>query len=121
MPSALLPSTCQTSFHCAPAAMTPAMAVTAFSLGPAAAAAGGGPPFPFPPLPLPGGGGVLQVLIRSGYFGSDGACTPGPLVKPAGGACWLHAIAAPKTPIVSIAPDLIEDLLSAFQNIKTPI
>src|SRR5215471_7480315 len=69
MPSALLPSTCQTSFHCAPAAMTPGMAVTVVSLGPAAAAAGAGPPFPFAPLPLPGGGGVLHVLIRSGYFG----------------------------------------------------
>src|ERR1700678_3339287 len=55
IPSALLPSTSQISFHFCPAATTPGISVTVYSLGPGAAASGRGPRAG-PRAPLAGGG-----------------------------------------------------------------
>src|SRR5262245_47211634 len=77
MPSALLPVPIQMDFHFLPAAMTPEISVTAYSLcsgGPAVAFAGAAPPRPAPPAPAPGaaprpappprgGGGTLHCFI----------------------------------------------------------
>src|SRR6185295_7226286 len=125
MPSALLPSTCQASFHCWPGAMTPAipMIVTACGL-----AAGAGPfacpPLAAPPLawpPLPTGGGTLQVFSSSGCLGSLGACTPGPDFWAAGGA-WQKAADAPSAPItiITILVDLIKASCGSNRDARVP-
>src|SRR6202453_404650 len=104
MPSALLPSTSQISFHFCPAAITPGISVIVYSLGPGAAAAGAGPRLGPPFL---AGGGTLQVFSTSGSLESLGACTPGPVFNPAGDGIWPQAAIAPNI-TASIAVDFIQ-------------
>src|SRR5690242_18402814 len=116
MPSALLPSTCQTSFHCCPAAITPGISVTVYGRGPlsgALAAPRRGPP-------ARDGGGVLQAFSTSGSLSSAADCTPGPDRLPVGGTICAHTATAPSIPsiITQIPVDLIEPPRPAFQNIK---
>src|SRR5271155_3942099 len=106
IPSALLPSTSQISFHFSPAATTLGISVTVYSLGPGGAAGGRGPGGR-PPL---AGGGTLQVFSTSGSLESFGACTPGPDFDPAGDGIWPSAAIAtspPKT-TASIPIDFIK-------------
>src|SRR5579862_8995890 len=107
MPSALLPSTCQTSFHCCPAAITPGISVT--SLGPGSAAAGAGTRRG-KPAPL-GGGGTLHVFNTSASFASLGACTPGPVFNGAAeGFC----------PSATIAPSIAHATAQTPNDFMTP-
>src|SRR5207237_357206 len=86
MPSALLPVPVQMDFHFCPAAITPGISFTAYSLGTGGTAglfagAGAAPPAARPPPPPPprGAGGTLHlVFIKSAYLASAAACTPGP-------------------------------------------
>src|SRR5262245_34049836 len=95
MPSALLPVPFQMDFHFCPAAITPGISITAYSLGaggpaaallppprpapPPAPAAAPCPPAPPPPRPPRAAGGVLHLpATNSAYLASDGAWTPGP-------------------------------------------
>ena len=107
MPSALLPSTCQISFHCCPAATTPGISVTVYSLGPAGAGAARAL------VRRPAASGRRRSLARLQHLRFScvlGACTPGPDRCPAGGGIWHKAVAAPSTPstIVSIPVDFIK-------------
>src|SRR5579863_10311255 len=121
IPSALLPSPCQTSFHRCPAAITPGISVTVYSRGlggpPPAAFAGAGPgPFGGPPLAPPprAWGGTLQVLIKSAYPGSRVACTPGP-DRPPAGCPWPNTTIEPATP--NTAAKIFDFITSSvFQN-----
>src|SRR5262245_11461025 len=74
MPSALFPVPVQMDFHCWPAAMTPGISVTMYSLfagGPCAAALPPAPPRGAPPRPA---GGVLHLdATNSAYRASAGA------------------------------------------------
>src|SRR5271165_3321246 len=117
IPSALLPSTSQISFHFCPAATTPGISVTVYSLGLGSAAAPGRGPGG---RPVGAGGGTLHVFNTSGSFESRGACTPGPVVFPAGGGGWHNPIIAPRPPntTANIPIDFIQPPFSASQNIK---
>src|ERR1700722_14886393 len=114
MPSALLPSTCQISFHGCPAATTPGISVTVLGPGVSAAAAGGR-------RGKAGAvGGTLQVFRTSGSLLSRAACTPGPDVFPGGIGIWAEA-ATPPSPAnitASTALDFISLPISAPQNIN---
>src|ERR1700691_91325 len=88
MPSALLPSTCQISFHGCPAATTPGISVTV--LGPGVSAAAGGRRGNAGAV-----GGTLQVFRTSGSLVSPAACTPGPEVFPGGFGIWDRAAKPP--------------------------
>src|SRR6202453_2136489 len=112
MPSALLPSTSQMSFHCCPAATTPGISVTVLGPGASAAALGGRRGNP------PPAGGTLQVLSTSGSLLSRAACTPCPVVSPGGFGIWPKATMAPSPPnrTTSSVFDFIQPPISAFQN-----
>src|SRR5215470_14399969 len=110
MPSALFPVPVQTDFHCCPAAITPGIKSTLYSLfsgGPAAAlfgpraspprpaAGAAAAPAPRPPPPPRWGGGTLHFAIASAYLASCGAWTPGPCC---GAGAWPNTTMAPRQP-----------------------
>src|SRR5215471_11889344 len=125
MPSALLPVPVQIDFHFCPAAITPGISVTMYSLcagGPAAASPPRAPPRAASgPRPPPrGAGGFLHFMAtHSAYLASCGAWTPGPCwsaAEAAGGAgagVWPNTtIAIRQTSTVNRIPlDLINKLL----------
>ena len=66
MPSPLLPACCQTNVHFRPAAITPGISVTVYSLRPCGGGAPRAPPAaPARPRPPLAGGGVLHIAINA--------------------------------------------------------
>src|SRR5262245_12979433 len=122
IPSALFPRPVQMDVHFCPAAITPGISVTVYSLGAgAAAAACPAPPARAPPPPAPPpprwAGSFLQLLaLNSAYLASWGAWTPGPCCGAAAGAAGGGAGVWPNMTIALRQPSTTSNTPFDFIN-----